>query len=97
MTVLHTHPGVAERFIKDIDELSKEILENPPKDAGGSVSNCVLFCGCVCDFFFFLECTKKRIGCACISLPKVIFLEEGIVKLMETFKRWVYVAACQQK
>lgn len=38
VTVLHTHPGVAERFIKDIDELSKEILENPPKDAGGSAA-----------------------------------------------------------
>lgn len=46
VTVLHTHPGVAERFIKDINELSAELLANPPKDSGGSVSNCVIFYGC---------------------------------------------------
>ncbi|ROT83742.1 putative sphingosine-1-phosphate lyase 1 isoform X2, partial [Penaeus vannamei] len=38
VTVLHTHPGVAERFIKDINELSAELLANPPKDSGGSAA-----------------------------------------------------------
>lgn len=38
MTVLHTHPGVADRFISDVKEISEDIIKNPPKDAGGSVS-----------------------------------------------------------
>lgn len=62
MTVLHTHPGVAERFIKDINELSAELLANPPKDSGGSVSNCVIFYGCN-------QCTQRG------KDVKIIFLE----------------------
>ena len=38
MTYLHTHEGVAERFLNDIQEAVTEILENPSEDAGGSVS-----------------------------------------------------------
>ncbi|XP_071550599.1 sphingosine-1-phosphate lyase 1 isoform X2 [Panulirus ornatus] len=37
VTVLHTQPGVAERFITDIKEIAEELLKNPCKDSGGSV------------------------------------------------------------
>lgn len=38
MTVLHTQPGVADKFISDVKEISEDILKNPPADVGGSVS-----------------------------------------------------------
>lgn len=38
MTVLHTQPGVADKFISDVREISEDILKNPPEDVGGSVS-----------------------------------------------------------
>lgn len=46
VTVLHTQPGVAEKFINDVREITKEILKNPPKDAGGSVSTTLSFLLC---------------------------------------------------
>ncbi|KAK4322607.1 hypothetical protein Pmani_006638 [Petrolisthes manimaculis] len=38
VTVLHTQPGVADKFIGDVKEITEEILKNPPKDAGGSAA-----------------------------------------------------------
>lgn len=38
VTVLHTHPGVADRFISDVREISEDILKNPPENAGGSAA-----------------------------------------------------------
>nr|CAG4644750.1 EOG090X051L [Leptodora kindtii] len=38
VTYLHTHEGVAERFLNDIQEAVTEILENPSEDAGGSAA-----------------------------------------------------------
>uniref|UniRef100_A0A0P4W7E3 sphinganine-1-phosphate aldolase n=1 Tax=Scylla olivacea TaxID=85551 RepID=A0A0P4W7E3_SCYOL len=38
VTVLHTHPGVADRFISDVKEISEDIIKNPPKDTGGSAA-----------------------------------------------------------
>lgn len=52
MTVLHTQPGVADRFINDVKEISEDMLKNPPKDVGESVStNVDLLCtGTLVDF-----------------------------------------------
>ncbi|KAK7082517.1 Sphingosine-1-phosphate lyase 1 [Halocaridina rubra] len=37
-TVLHTQPGVADRFISDVREIAEDMLKNPPKDAGASAA-----------------------------------------------------------
>ncbi|XP_045595073.2 sphingosine-1-phosphate lyase [Procambarus clarkii] len=34
VTVLHTQPGVADRFINDVREVTEDILKNPSKDVG---------------------------------------------------------------
>ena len=41
--MLHTHSGVADRFISDVQELTAELVKNPPKDKGESVSYIYLF------------------------------------------------------
>ena len=38
VTMLHTQEGVAERFVKDVREISEMILANPEKHKGGSVA-----------------------------------------------------------
>ena len=37
-TMLHTQEGVAERFVKDVREITAEILANPEAHKGGSVA-----------------------------------------------------------
>ncbi|XP_076064939.1 sphingosine-1-phosphate lyase [Oratosquilla oratoria] len=38
VTVLHTQPGVVEKFVNDVTEIATEIMKNPPKELGGSAA-----------------------------------------------------------
>jgi len=38
VTYLHSHEGVAKRFVEDVREIVAEILLNPKADAGGSAA-----------------------------------------------------------
>lgn len=38
VTMLHTKEGVADRFIRDVKELTAEILANPEDHKGGSAA-----------------------------------------------------------
>ena len=38
VTMLHTQEGLAEKFVKDVREITKMILDEPEKHKGGSVA-----------------------------------------------------------
>ena len=45
VTLVHTKPGVADRFVKDVRECTAEIMSDPKADATGQVSCalCVMY------------------------------------------------------
>lgn len=46
-TVLHTQPGVADRFIRDVQEQVAIIMKNPKEKTTGMVSQfCLHTCSC---------------------------------------------------
>ena len=40
--MLHTKPGVADRFLKDLEECTAEIMKKPNEKCGGMVSTYII-------------------------------------------------------